>query len=192
MRRISRASSSGVPRIKKLAEDVRCALFRRKANAATIPRRAASADDQRREPRLPAEVRGDFLIQRDAVADVAGANAVGVNAGHQPDFGVVPAAVAVRHAGKHRNVITQWLTAALQIAARLVILPGLFRKEVRRIHAAAVGPPEVAASAQASWLPPRASGRIASRNGSPIATPDARRKVRRCSGLQRHGYLRVL
>jgi hypothetical protein len=79
-------------------------------------------------------VRGGFLVERDGVADVAGADVLGAGAGHQADLGEVPGGVAVRHAGEDRELLAVRLQD-LQVAAGRVVAAGVFGEKVRGIHA---------------------------------------------------------
>src|SRR5262249_47622807 len=118
----------------ELLENMRGPLLRRDAHAAAIPRHVAAADDQGGETRLATEVRRHFLVERDAIADFARPNVIGMDAGKQANLGKVPGGVAMRHAREDREVLAVRLQV-LQVAARLVVLAGLLREEERCVHA---------------------------------------------------------
>ena len=65
----------------------------------------AAAQRQGGESRLAAQASGDFLVERDRVADVAEPHALGRHAREQGDLGVVAARVSeVRQAREYREV----------------------------------------------------------------------------------------
>ena len=107
----------------------------RHPHAAAVPGVNGAAQDERAEARLAADARGDFLIERDGVADVVEANAFGRRAGHQGDVVVMPLGIAeMRHAGEDGQVVAMPVEDA-RVAGMLVVAAGLLRKEERRMHA---------------------------------------------------------
>ena len=136
--RTSRATSSGVPSMNSCLKTCGGPLLGRHLHALAVPRQVAAAQRQGGEPRLAAEARRDFLVERDGVADVAEADALGRHAGEQGDLGVVSAGVAaVRHAGEHREVARGGPAAASGSAsARSPCRPSRGRSTARAARAA--------------------------------------------------------
>src|SRR5262249_19594487 len=82
----------------QVREGARGPRFGGDLDALAVPRQAAGAQRQRGEARLAADLRGDLLVERDGVANVVEADAIGADAGEDGDLGVMAAGVAaVRH-----------------------------------------------------------------------------------------------
>ena len=145
-------------------------------------RQGPAAENQRGKPRRTFEVRCDFLVERDAVMDIARLHVVWVDAGHQSDFGEVGIGMEVRHARKHGEVLAVRLQD-LQVAARLVVLPRLFGEEIGSVQAEERPIRTIRLIGFLALASAAPAGSIASRNGSPMATPAERRKVLRSSRL---------
>ena len=151
-----------------LAKDLRRAGLRRDTDAAPVPGQIAAAEHQRSETGFAAEPRGDFLIERDRVANVGpAADPFGRDAGEERDFDVVPARIAaMRHAGEDGELLLVRVEQ-LRIAAMAIVAPGRFGEEVRRVKS------ERPADQDQAFGPRR---RLAGRAPSPPET--ARRSIR--------------
>ncbi len=176
----------------QLLEDLRGPLLGRHLHALAIPRQRAAAERQIGEARLAAQARGDFLVERDRVANVVEPHALGRHAGQQGDLGVVAARVAdVRHAREHREVPTMVLQR-LQVARGLIVLArsssgkkfGACRPSGRLMSSMRFG--RIAAAFRSA---PRPIGSIASSSGRPMQTPAERQKRAAVQGRARHGVV---
>ena len=117
-------------------EDAGRAEVGRHERAAARPGKAEALGRKRQagEARLAADVLGRELVERDAVAEAGPALRMR-RGGQEAVEGIVARAdVGMRQAGDHGEVVAEVLER-LQVGRELVVLAGLLREEVGRMHA---------------------------------------------------------
>ena len=165
---------------KQLGEHVRRPILRRHGRTALGPGKAGPFARQRErgETRLAVNMIGRELVERDGVLEARPPFRMR-GRGQKAQVGIVAGAdVGMRQPGDDREVVAK-VFQDLQVGRQLVIAARFFRKEKRRMQAQRRVDANHAARNSARRGGADASGRSASRSGSAIATPAARRKVRR-------------